>query len=281
MSKQTTETLAGGKLTKQDLQKVYVRNLFGLQWGWNYETMQGLGYCYVIMPILRRLYRNDPEKMKKALKTELGYFNTSQPMSHLIVGTDAALQEELGIDAAEDAVIGIKTGLMGPFAGVGDTVFITIYRALVFSIAAYIAMGGQAVALLIPLICGAAMLAVRYKFTFMAYEQGRKLVSGLSGQLKRLTDAASVLGLTVVGALVPSVVKAPMNVSIIIGDTNPINIQSMLDRIIPAALPLAIVLLSYWLLGKKKMTTVKLILILMVVGVLFGLLNTFFAAPAA
>lgn len=281
MSKQTTETLAGGKLTKQDLQKVYVRNLFGLQWGWNYETMQGLGYCYVIMPILRRLYRNDPEKMKKALKTEIGYFNTSQPMSHLIVGTDAALQEELGIDAAEDAVIGVKTGLMGPFAGVGDTVFITIYRALVFSIAAYIAMGGQAVALLIPLICGAAMLAVRYKFTFMAYEQGRKLASGLSGQLKRLTDAASVLGLTVVGALVPSVVKAPMNVSIIIGDTNPINIQAMLDKIIPAALPLAIVLLSYWLLGKKKMTTVKLILILMVVGVLFGLLNTFFAAPAA
>lgn len=281
MSKQNTETLAGGKLTKQDLQKVYVRNLFGLQWGWNYETMQGLGYCYVIMPILRRLYRNDPEKMKKALKTELGYFNTSQPMSHLIVGTDAALQEELGIDAAEDALIGVKTGLMGPFAGVGDTVFITIYRALVFSIAAYIAIGHQPVALLIPLVCGLAMLAVRYKFTFMAYEQGRKLASGLSGQLKRLTEAASVLGLTVVGALVPSVVKAPMNINITIGDTNPINIQAMLDKIMPAALPLAIVLLSYWLLGKKKMTTVKLILILMVVGVLFGLLNTFFAAPVA
>lgn len=184
MSKRTLNTATGEKLTKQDLQKVYVRNLFGLQWGWNYETMQGLGYCYVIMPILRRLYRNDPEKMKKALKTELGYFNTSQPMSHLIVGTDAALQEELGIDAAEDAVIGVKTGLMGPFAGVGDTVFITIYRALVFSIAAYIAMGGQAIALLIPLVCGVAMLAVRYKFTFLAYEQGRKLASGLSGHVE-------------------------------------------------------------------------------------------------
>lgn len=279
MSKRTLNTATGEKLTKQDLQKVYVRNLFGLQWGWNYETMQGLGYCYVIMPILRRLYRNAPEKMKKALKTELGYFNTSQPMSHLIVGTDAALQEELGIDAAEDAVIGVKTGLMGPFAGVGDTVFITIYRALVFSIAAYIAMGGQAIALLIPLVCGVAMLAVRYKFTFLAYEQGCKLASGLSGQLKRLTDAASVLGLTVVGALVPSVVKVPMNVSVNIGEVS-LDIQSMLDKIIPAALPLAVVLLSYWLLGKKKMTTVKLILILMVVGIGFGLLNVFFATPA-
>lgn len=266
------------KLTKKDLQKAYIRNLFGLQWGWNYETMQGLGYCYVIMPILRRLYGNDPEKMKTALKTEIGYFNTSQPMSHLIVGTDAALQEELGIEEAKDAVIGVKTGLMGPFAGVGDTIFITIYRALVFSVAAYMALGGQGIALLVPIICGIAMLAVRYKFTFMGYEQGRKLATGLSGQLKRLTDAASVLGLTVVGALVPSVVKAPMNISINIGETNPIVIQSMLDRIMPAALPLAIVLLSYWLLGKKKMTTVKLILVLMVVGVCLGLLNTFFAA---
>ena len=256
------------KLTKKDLQKVYIRNLFGLQWGWNYETMQGLGYCYVIMPILRRLYKNDPEKMKAALKTEIGYFNTSQPMSHLIVGTDAALQEELGIEEAKDAIIGVKTGLMGPFAGVGDTIFITIYRALVFSIAAYMAMSGQAVALLIPIVCGIAMLAIR------------KLASGLGGQLKRLTDAASVLGLTVVGALVPSVVKAPMNISIVIGDTNPINLQSMLDKIMPAALPLAIVLLSYWLLGKKKMTTVKLILILMVVGVGLGLLTTFFAPVA-
>ena len=135
-------------------------------------------------------------------------------------------------------------------------------------------------ALLIPIVCGIAMLAIRYKFTFMGYEQGRKLASGLGGQLKRLTDAASVLGLTVVGALVPSVVKAPMNISIVIGDTNPINLQSMLDKIMPAALPLAIVLLSYWLLGKKKMTTVKLILILMVVGVGLGLLTTFFAPVA-
>lgn len=266
------------KITKKDLQKVYIRNLFGLQWGWNYEKMQGLGYCYVIMPILRRLYKNDPEKMKKALKTELSYFNTSQPMSNLIIGTDAALQEELGIDEAEDAIMGMKTGLMGPFAGVGDTIFITIYRALVFSIAAYIAMEGQAIALLIPLICGIAILAVRYKFTFLGYEQGRKLATGLSGQLKRITEAASVLGLTVVGALVPSVVKAPVNISISIGQVS-IALQPMLDRIIPAMVPLAVVMFSYWLLGKKKMTTTWLILILMVVGVLLGILNATFATP--
>ena len=268
------------KVTKKDLQKVFVRNMFGLQLGWNYETMQGLGYCFVMMPILRRLYKNHPDKMKKALKTEMGYFNTSQPMSNLIVGTDAALQNELGIEEAEDAIIGVKTGLMGPFAGVGDTIFITIYRALVFSIAAYIAMGGQPIALLVPLICGIAILAVRYKFTFMGFAQGSKLASGLGGQLKKITDAASVLGLTVVGALVPSVIKAPMNISINIGEVS-MALQPMLDKIIPAAVPLVIVMLSYWLLGKKKMTTTKLIVILMIVGLGLGLLNVFFATPVA
>lgn len=268
------------KIIQKDLQKVYIRNIFGLQWGWNYESMQGLGYCYVIMPILRRLYKNNPEKLKKAMQVELGYFNTSQPMSHIIIGTDAALQEKIGIDEAEDAIVGMKTGLMGPLAGVGDTLFITIYRAIVFSIAAYIAMDGQPIGLIIPLICGILVLALRYKFTFWSFEQGQKLATGFSGQLKRLTEAASVLGLTVVGGLVPSVVKAPMDMSFILGDVS-LSIQGMLDKIMPGLVPLLVVLLSYWLLGKKKMTTTKLILLLMVIGVGLGVMNMVFATPVA
>lgn len=275
-----TKTVTGEKITRDDLKKIYLRNIFGLQWGWNYETMQGLGYCYVMMPILRRLYKNDPDKMKKALKTELGYFNTAPQMSNLIIGTDAALQEELGIEEAEDAIIGMKTGLMGPFAGVGDTIFITIYRALVFSIASYIALDGQAFSLLIPLICGALILVVRYKFTFIGYEQGRKLATGMGGQLRRITEAASVMGLTVVGALIPSVVNAPLTIEVGAGEVA-ISLQTMLDRILPGLLPLSIVLLSYWLLGKKKMTTTKLILLLMLLGVALGVVNMVSAPPAA
>ncbi len=70
----TNQTDTSTKLTKQDIKKVYTRNLFGLQLGWNYEKMQGLGYAYVIMPVLKRLYGDDPEKMKKALKMQLLLF---------------------------------------------------------------------------------------------------------------------------------------------------------------------------------------------------------------
>ena len=256
------------KLTKGDIQKVYVRNLFGLQLGWNYEKMQGLGYAYVIMPVLKRLYANDPDKMKRALKMQLGYFNTTPGMSHLIVGADMALEEELGIEA-EEAITGLKTGLMGPFAGVGDTLFIAIYRAIVFSIAAYIAMQGNPIGLIVPLIACAAVIGLRYKFTYIGYNSGRKLATGFADTIAPITEAASILGLTVVGALIPSVIKYQTDIQFSMGEVT-FMLQDMLDKVLPCLLPLGVVMFSYWLLGKKKVNSTGLIFILIALGMVLG-----------
>ncbi|MDQ0177613.1 PTS system mannose/fructose/sorbose family transporter subunit IID [Bacillus chungangensis] len=263
------------KLTKSDLNKVYVRNLFGLQWGWNYEKMQGLGYSYVMMPALKKLYADDPEKMKKALQTQLGFFNTTPAMSHLIIGADIAFEEEFGIED-ETAITGLKTGLMGPFAGVGDTIFIAIYRAIVFSIAAYMAQGGQVVGLLIPLIAGLAVLGVRYKFTFIGYSQGKKIATEFADKMKIFTAAAAILGLTVVGGLIPSVITYKLDLTYKLGEVS-LSVQEMFDKILPGLVPLAIVLLSYWLLGKKKMNSTRLIFVLILLGMVLGNLQGVFA----
>lgn len=260
------------KLTKQDINKVYFRNLFALQFGWNYEKMQGLGYTYVIMPALKRLYGDDPEKMKKMLKSHLSYFNTTPAMSHLIVGADMALEEELGTDS-EEVVVSIKTGLMGPFAGVGDTLFIAIYRAIVFSISAYIALEGNPIGLIIPLIACLGILWARYKFTYIGYNSGRKLALGFADTIAPITEAASILGLTVVGALIPSVIKYSTDLQFTMGEVT-FKVQDMLDKILPCLLPLGIVLLSYWLLGKKKIDSTKLIFILIALGMVLGNLQS-------
>ncbi len=262
------ERIESKKLTKQDINKVYVRNLFALQYGWNYEKMQGLGYTYVIMPALKRLYKNDPEKMKKALKMQLSYFNTTPAMAHLIVGADMALEEELGIES-EETVMAVKTGLMGPLAGVGDTLFIAIYRAIVFSIAAYIAMQGNPVGLIIPLLACAAVMWVRYKFTYIGYNSGRKLATSFADKLAPITEAASILGLTVVGALIPSVINYKTDLAFTMGEVT-FALQDMLDKILPCMLPLGIVMLSYWLLGKKGINSTKLIFILIALGMILG-----------
>ncbi len=266
------------KLTKQDINKVYVRNLFALQFGWNYEKMQGLGYAYVIMPALKRLYGDDPEKMKRALKMQSSYFNTTPGTSHLIVGADMALEEEIGIES-EEAVSALKTGLMGPLAGVGDTLFIAIYRAIVFSIAAYVAMQGNPVGLIVPLLACAAVLWVRYKFTWMGYRSGQKLATGFADSIAPITEAASILGLTVVGALIPSVVNYSTNLAFTMGDVT-FAVQDMLDKIMAKMLPLGIVMLSYWLLGKKRINSTKLIFILLGLGMILGNLQSMLTAVA-
>lgn len=259
---------SNSRLTKKDINKVYIRNLFSLQWGWNYEKMQGLGYAYVIMPALKRLYKDDPEKMKKALQTQLGFFNTTPAMSHLIVGADMGFEEEFGIED-ETAITGLKTGLMGPFAGVGDTIFIAIYRAIVFSIAAYMAQGGQIFGLVIPLIVGVAVLWVRYKFTWIGYTQGKKIANEFADKMKMFTNAAAILGLTVVGGLIPSVITYKLDLTYKMGEVS-LSAQEMLDKILPGLVPLAIVFMSYWLLGKKKMNSTRLIFVLIALGMVLG-----------
>ncbi len=266
------------KLTKQDINKVYVRNLFALQLEKKKKKMQGLGYTYVIMPALKRLYGDDPDKMKRALKMQSSYFNTTPGTSHLIVGADMALEEEIGIES-EEAVSALKTGLMGPLAGVGDTLFVAIYRAIVFSIAAYVAMQGNPVGLIVPLLACAAVLWVRYKFTWMGYQSGRKLATGFADSIAPITEAASILGLTVVGALIPSVVNYSTNLAFTMGDVT-FAVQDMLDKIMPKMLPLGIVMLSYWLLGKKKVNSTKLIFILLGLGMILGNLQSMLTAAA-
>ena len=262
------------KLTKKDIQKVYFRNLFALQFGWNYEKMQGLGYAYIIMPVLKKLYGDDKDKMKRALKSQLSYFNTTPAMSHLIIGADMAMEEELGIES-EETVMGVKTGLMGPFAGVGDTIFIAIYRAIVFSISAYIAMQGNPIGLIVPLLSCLVVLWIRYKFTWIGYNSGRKLATSFADKLGPVTEAASILGLTVVGALIPSVINYKTDITFKAGEVT-FALQDMLDKILPCALPLGIVMLSYWLLGKKKVNSTRLIFILILLGMVLGNLQNIF-----
>lgn len=217
-----------------------------------------------MIPILKKLYKTKDE-MKKALKLHLQFFNTTPAMAHLIIGSDVAMEEEHGL-SNEDAISGIKTGLMGPFAGIGDTVFVAIYRTIIFSIASYMALQGTALGILIAVIAAVVIWWVRYEFTIFGYEQGKKIAVSFAHRLKQLTEGAAILGLTVIGGLAPSVVKASVPLVFQTGKVT-LKVQDMLDNIMPALVPVAIILLSYWLLGKKKMNSTRLIVVLLVLGI--------------
>ena len=176
------------KITKKDLKSVYLRWLLGGQTGWNYERMQGLCYCFSMMPVLRKLYTKE-EDLKKAVKLHLQFFNTEPDMAHLILGANVAIEENQGLES-EETITAIKTGLMGPFAGVGDTIFGVIANTVFGSIAAYMALAGNSLGIWIWLIWNIARWFIRWEFTKLGYTQGLKIATVMEGTLKSITEVA-------------------------------------------------------------------------------------------
>ena len=270
--------------TKKELHKIHFNWIWQSQIGWNYERMQGLGYLASVLPAIDKLYGDNPELKTKALRVHSQFFNTQPAMGDIILGIDMAIEEQNPNEVGIETAAAVKTALMGPFAGIGDTIFGMITGAVFGSIAASMALEGSAIGIMIwELWYLVVLFLIRPKFFDLGYKEGIKLVTSMSGTMNALTEAASVLGLTVVDAMIATMIKFPLNtLSVQISseaDGTPIMkefpIQTYADSIMPALFPALLAALCYWLLGKKWMNSNKLIvavvvlaIILRVVGVL-------------
>lgn len=254
------------ELTKKDIRSISRRWILGSQIAWNYEKQMAVGYLWAMLPIIRKLYK-EPDETKEMLKTHIQFFNTTPHMGGFILGIDAATEEQEGYRAKE-AVKGLKTGLMGPFAGVGDTLFGVLFPTIFGSVAAYMGQQGNITGALIWLLANIAILVFRYFTTGIGYREGAKIISSAKDKLDALTAAATLLGITVVGALVPTVVKANVAAKFKSGEII-VKGQDILDQIMPCLIPVLVVAGIYWLLGRKRMSSTKAILLVMVLSILF------------
>lgn len=251
------------KIDRKDLTKVNLRWLLCSQICWNYEKMQGQGYLFSMLPILKKLYKD--EELKEMMRYHNQFYNTSPHLGGLILGADIAMEEKEGYQSKE-AVAGIKAGLMGSFGGVGDSLFILV-TTILGSIAAYMAINGNPVGVIIWIVTNLIIIAIRWKFLYLAYDKGVNLFSGVTDKLDAMTDAATILGVTVIGALIPTVVKARLLYSYKEGEIV-LSIQDMLDQIMPALLPVSIVFIIYCLLGKKGFTSTRIIVGIILISIL-------------
>ena len=252
------------KLTKKDINSLSRRWIMGSQVTWNYERQMGVGYLWAMLPIIRKLYK-DPKDQKEMLKTHVQFFNTTPHMGGFILGIDAATEEHEGMKAKE-AVKGLKTGLMGPFAGVGDTLFGVLFPTIFGSIAAYMGQEGNMVGAVIWLLVNIAILIFRTYSAGIGYQEGSKIITSAKDKLDALTAAATLLGITVVGALIATVVKANVTATFVSGEIS-VTGQEILVLIMPFLTPAAVVGGVYWLLGRKKMTSSKAILLVMILSI--------------
>lgn len=255
------------KITKKDLFKANWRWLWSSQICWNYERMMSTGYLYTILPTLKKLYPDDKDLIEM-MKMHNQFFNTNAYVGGFIVGMDMAIEEKEGTKA-KDTVAGLKTGLMGPFAGVGDTIVGVILPTIFGSIGAYMGLKGNPIGAIIWLLVNFAVLFLRFTLLPLGYSQGEKLIYAAGDKLNRITDAAILLGVTVVGALIPTVVSTKVPLVFQSGKVT-LKAQSVLNQIMPSLIPVLLVALCYWLLGKKKMNSTRLIVCVLIGGIILG-----------
>lgn len=253
-------------ITKKDINKSFVRWWTHGQDAWNYETMQGLGYAYSMLPILRKVYADDPDGLQNAVENHMKFFNCGFYTATLILGATIGIEEEKKSEG-EEVCTAIKTGLMGPLAGVSDTLFQAIVKTIFGAIAAYMALEGSSIGIWLWIIANIVKIVIAHRFMFVGYKQGVKLVTVMGNQLKKITECANILGLTVIGALIPSVVHANVPYVFKSGEVT-LEIQSILDQVMPSLLPVIVVFAIYWILGKKSMNTTKAVLILIALSIL-------------
>ena len=238
--------------------------------GYNYERLQGLGFAHTMAPVIEYLYKTTQERAQ-ALKRHLVFFNTEPQIGALVPAAVIALEEERAAGAAlTDRVInGVKSGLMGPLAGVGDSLFQGLIVPLLLSLGIALAQQGSlAGPILYSLAISAIVLATSYGFWSLGYRLGKAAVSRIlsSGWLQVVTDAASIVAMCVVGALTATVVQLSVSATVRVGPAVVALQSEVLDMILRGLLPLALTAGVWWLLH-KRVPAMRVIGLLFVLGI--------------
>lgn len=271
------------KLTAGDIRSVFLRsNIF--QGSWNFERMQALGFCFCMVPAIRRLYPENNEARRQAIKRHLEFFNTHPYIAAPIYGVTLAMEEQRanGAEIDDAAINGIKVGLMGPLAGVGDPIYWGTARPVFAALGASLAVTGSLLGpILFFLLFNLVRLATRYFGIQYGYKKGLDIVKDMGGGfLQKLTEGASILGLFVMGALVNkwTHVNIPLVISKVsdpAGGMQITTVQNILDDLMPGLMPLLLTFACMWLL-RKKVNPLLIIFGFFVIGIVgyhFGLLG--------
>ena len=267
------------KLLKKDITKSMWIYYAGAELSNSYERLQSLVFCASMTPILKKLYTTD-EELSAALKRHLVFFNTEGILGAIIQGIVISMEEQKanGENITDDAITGIKTGLMGPVAGMGDAIIWAAVMPIIFSIFLPFASRGSALGGIMPLILYPLVtIIISYYLIHNGYALGKKSIVSLlhGGRMKNIIFTANVIGLTMMGALSASYINltTPLQFSFSGGST--IVIQEVLDLIVPGLLPLSAVFIIYGYLRKKGPQYTKILLTVVVVSIITSLLGIF------
>lgn len=268
------------KLQKKDLNNAYNRWFFSTELSNSYERLQALAFCNAISKCLKKLYKHDDKAYEDALKRHLQFYNSEGTLGVLIHGITLSMEEQKshGSDIPGEVITGLKTGLMGPIAGIGDTIIWGTLRPIIMALACSFAMQGASFAVFIPFLFPIIGYIIGLYTIHFGYKVGKESIMQVmkSGFINDIITGSSILGLFMMGALSSSYVKIKTPLQFTMQNADPIVIQSILDKIAPGILPLCAIFGIYFYFKKKGQNYNKLILALIAISLIcafFGILG--------
>ncbi|MGL5692725.1 MAG: PTS system mannose/fructose/sorbose family transporter subunit IID [Peptostreptococcaceae bacterium] len=264
-------------LTSKELKKTFIRSFFSMS-SINYERYCSLGFCYAMIPALKKLYPNK-EDFNEALLRHNEFFNCHPFTGNAVLGVTLALEEQkaMGKPITAEAISSAKAALMGPLSGIGDSVFKATFMTIFAAIGAGLALEGNIIGPFIFLIPNVLLNVLsRWYFIKYGHQLGTNLVAKMkqSDLLDKFVEGATIVGMMVVGAMIVSFVKVNIAYVWNFGGKE-IIVQELIDSIIPSILPLGIVLGFYYILTKKTKGMYICVLASFILGILGKCIGVF------
>ena len=243
---------------------------------YNYERMHGQAVAHSFVPISKKLYKNDPEGKQAMMKREIEFFNVHVEFGAVIIGMIIALEEQIskGIEIPSEFITGLKTSLMGPLSGVGDTIYQGVLIPILLAICIDLTLDGNTIWGSVAF--GVLMVAISWIFSYknfmFGYHQGADAVMDFleKGLLNKILKGAEIMGCMVMGGLIASYVHMYVPYEIVTSTTTFSIQHDFLDILIPNILPFGFTLLIYYLL-KQGWKSNRILLLIVAIGVIGGL----------
>lgn len=252
----------GAELTKKDINRVAWRSML-LQASFNYERMQASGWLYGLLPALKKIHTNKRD-LARAMKGHMGFFNTHPFLVTFVIGIILAMERS---KQDVNSIQSTKIAVGAPLGGIGDAMFWLTLLPICGGIGASLALQGSILgAVVFILLFNVVHLGLRFGLAHYAYRMGVAAIPLIKANTKKVGHAASIVGMTVIGALVATYVRLSTTLEITAGDAV-VKLQAdVIDKLMPAFLPLVYTLTMFWLV-RRGWSPLRLIAVTVVLGI--------------
>ncbi len=269
------------KVTRKDLRTIFWRS-FCHEASYNAERQQALGFEFTLTKLIKKLYQDDPEAYYEACQRHVEFFNATVQVTTFPVGVVAAMEEKNANSREKNlgsTISAVKSALMGPMSAIGDTFFWGCFRIIAASVGATLCLAGNPIGpLVFVVLYNLPHILVRWFGLTLGYKLGENFMSimGEGGLFQRLTDAAYIIGLTVVGAMTAGYIHMVFGLELTIGESV-VSVQGILDDIFLKLPALFLTLFIAWLMRRKNVKPAFVILTLLAIGIVCGALGILIA----